>query len=133
MSNDATYGFLSVLRRGVAALISANSPAAGARVAVPLSISAGGAPVTAPPEVVLRGPGDVIGFDAGEVRRTWPAAGADNAEPNYFALVEFGEGDLPWRYTPDGTSGDRLAPGVAVGVAEGGGGGARGPGEPGGA
>ncbi|OAI44438.1 hypothetical protein AYO43_09130 [Nitrospira sp. SCGC AG-212-E16] len=118
MSDNASYGFLSILRRGLAALMPVSGPPGDVRVSVPLSLSVGGGEVTSLPALALRGPGDVIGFDAGSVRRTWPAAGADNAEPNYFALVEFSEPDLPWRYTPDATSGDRLLPWLCVIVAE---------------
>ena len=118
MSDNATYGFLSVLRRGLAALMSESGSPGDVRVNVPVSLSIGGSAVTSLPPLALRGPGDVIGFDSGSVLRTWPAAGADNAEPNYFALVEFSEPDLPWRYTPDATSDDRLLPWLCVTVAE---------------
>ena len=52
----------------------------------------------------------MAGFDAGAVRRTWPAAGAGNAESNYFPLAELSDADLPWRYSPDAAAGDRLTP-----------------------
>jgi hypothetical protein len=119
MSDDtATYTFLSVLRRGMAALITPGQTATDIRVAVPLSLSVGGSAPTGMPALALRGPGDIIGFDASAVRRTWPAAGADRAESNYFALVEFADADLPWRYSPDGTDGDRLGPWICLVVAQ---------------
>jgi hypothetical protein len=108
--SDAVYEFLSVLRRGLAASIPAAAPAGDARVAVTTSLSVGGQAMTALPALALRGPGDIIGFDAAAICRTWPAASADNAEPNYFALAELTDADLPWRYTPQATSGDRLTP-----------------------
>jgi hypothetical protein len=114
---DATYSFVSVLRRGLAALVRPGTPAGDARVGVPVSISAGGSPVP-PPPLALRGPGDVAGFDAAAVRRTWPAAGAADAEPNYFALLELNDADLPWRYSPEPTNGDRLAPWLCLIIAE---------------
>lgn len=114
----ATYAFLSVLRRGMAALITPGEAPSDVRVAVPLHLSVGGSAPSAMPALALRGPGDIIGFDATAIRRTWPAAGAEAAEPNYFPLVEFAEADLPWRYTPDATSGDRLAPWICLIVAE---------------
>src|SRR5205823_4888611 len=40
----------------------------------------------------------------------WPTAGAVNAESNYFPLLELSDADLPWRYSPVGTDGDRLTP-----------------------
>ncbi len=118
MTDTATYSFLSVLRRGLAALITPGEAATDVRVAVPLSLSVGGSAPTGMPALALRGPGDIIGFDATAVRRTWPAAGADAAETNYFPLVEFADADLPWRYTPDATGGDRLAPWIFLIVAE---------------
>src|SRR5207244_6101902 len=79
--------------------------------------SVGGSPVSVP-GLALRGPGDIAGLDGAIVRRTWPAAGADNAEPNYFALIEFVDPDLPWRYTPAATDGDRLVPWLCLIVLE---------------
>jgi hypothetical protein len=116
--SDAAYAFLSVVRRGLAALVRPGLSAGAARVGVPVQFSVGGTPVTGLPQAALRGPGDVAGFDAGAVRRTWPPAGARGAEPNYFALAELDEADLPWRYTPDGTDGDRLAPWLCLIVVE---------------
>jgi hypothetical protein len=118
MTNGASYSFLSVLRRGLAALIPASVPTAGQRVAVPVSLSVGGSPASGLPTVAVRGPGDVIGFDGSAVRRTWPAGGADQAEPSYFALLEFGDSDLPWRYSPAATAGDRLVPWLCLIVLE---------------
>jgi hypothetical protein len=117
VSENASYAYLSVLRRGLAAMIGPGAAAADPRVSVPVSLSVGGSPVSAP-GLALRGPGDVAGFDAAIVRRTWPAAGADNAEPNYFALIEFVDPDLPWRYTPAATDGDRLVPWLCLIVLE---------------
>jgi len=105
----ANYAFFSVLRRGLAALIPTGATSPDPRLDVSVTLSAGGAPVTAPP-LALRGPGDVVGFDASCVRRTWPTAGAVNAESNYFPLLELSDADLPWRYSPVGTDGDRLTP-----------------------
>jgi hypothetical protein len=117
MSDGATYAFLSVLRRGLAALIQPGTPPLEPRITVPVSLSVNNSPVTAPP-LALRGPGDVVGFDSNAVRRTWPAPGASNAEPNYFALLELSDADLPWRYTPEPTEGDRLTPWLCLIVAE---------------
>jgi hypothetical protein len=116
--SDASYAFLSVVRRGLAALVPPGLPAGDARVGVPVQFSVGGAPVTGLPPAALRGPGDVTGFDAGAIRRTWPAANAVGAETNYFALAELDDADLPWRYTPDATAGDRLAPWLCLIVVE---------------
>lgn len=110
MTGGASYSFLSVLRRGLAALIPPSVPTAGPRIAVPVTLSAGGSAASGLPAVAMRGPGDVIGFDGAAVRRTWPAADADQAEPGYLALLEIGDADLPWRYSPAATAGDRLTP-----------------------
>ena len=45
------------------------------------------------------------------MNRTWPARGVHDAEPNFFPMLEFGEADLPWRYSPVGSvAGDRIPP-----------------------
>ena len=115
--SDATYGFLSVLRRGLAASIPAGAPG-GPRVVVVPSLSVGGQAVTTLPSLAMRGPGDIIGFAPAAICRTWPATNANNAEPNYFALAELRDADLPWRYTPQGTGGDRLMPWLCLIVVE---------------
>ncbi|HEX7837765.1 MAG TPA: hypothetical protein VF469_09895, partial [Kofleriaceae bacterium] len=113
----ATYRFFSVLRRGLAAAIPA-APAAGPRIAIPATLTLSGHAVTGLPALALRGPGDVVGFDASVVHRTWPRANTTNAEPNYFAIAELSEADLPWRYTPAASSGDRLTPWLCLIVVE---------------
>jgi hypothetical protein len=116
--SDATYGFFSVLRRGVAAMIPADAPTQPPRIALPVSFSVAEAPVPAIPALLVRGPGDVIGLDARTIRRTWPKPDAEDAEPNYFPLVELADPDLPWRYTPAASSGDRLVPWLCLIVLE---------------
>jgi hypothetical protein len=117
VSETASYAYLSVLRRGLAAMIAPGAAETDPRVGVPVSLSIGGSPAGAP-ALALRGPGDVAGFDGAIVRRTWPVAGADNAEPNYFALIELLDPDLPWRFTPAPSDGDRLAPWLCLIVLE---------------
>jgi len=56
------------------------------------------------------GPQDVAGLDGRAVTRVWPVPGAVNAEPNYFPLIEFNQPDLPWRYTPQPGTGNRVFP-----------------------
>ena len=110
--SDASYGFLSILRRGLAARIAADAPA-GPRVSVTASLSVAGQAVSSLPALALRGAGDVIGFDATCVTRIWPTPNAGNAEPNYFAIAELSDADLPWRYTPQASTDDRLTRGCA--------------------
>jgi hypothetical protein len=115
--SDATYRFFSVLRRGLAAMIPA-VPAGGPRITVPASLRLSGHAVPGLPSLALRGPGDIIGFDASVVHRVWPRANSNNAEPNYFAIAELAEPDLPWRYSPAPSSGDRLTPWLCLVVVE---------------
>ena len=74
MSDDARLAFLSVVRRGLAALVD-NVAAVDERVGAQVSFSVDGTPAVGLPPVALRGPGDVVGFDGTVVRRTWPAPG----------------------------------------------------------
>ena len=115
--SDAIYSFLSVLRRGLGALIG-NDAAPERRAIIAASFDVAGEAVTGLPVVALAGPGDIVGFDAASVRRTWPTSGAADAEPNFFPLVEFAQPDLPWRYTPLPTNGDRLTPWLCLVVLE---------------
>ncbi len=105
----AHYAFLPWLRRGVSA--AAGASAGGARrLRVPVSISFG-AGRDASVVLEMLGPGEIIGLDRRMVARTWPRAGVQDAEPNFFPLVEFDQADLPWRYSPvTPPSDDRLAP-----------------------
>ncbi len=71
------------------------------------------------PPVRLRGPGDVVGIAAAEVVRCEPSAGTFDAEPNYFAHIEFASPDLPWRYTPAAPDGrGRLQPWLVLVVVQ---------------
>lgn len=107
------YAFLPWLRRGLGAAIDREdlagppAPRAAARIAVTLNEGA----LSAAAPLVLAGPGDVGTLDPQSVRRVWPRPAVNDAEPNYFPLIEFSEADLPWRYTPAKATGrDRLRP-----------------------
>ena len=52
------------------------------------------------PVLRLQGPPDVAGLDDMQVIRTDPPHLATAFEPNYFALVEFDQPDLPWLFAP---------------------------------
>lgn len=52
-------------------------------------------------KVILRGPGEVIGFSPVMIARVEPLNGENDFEPNYFPFVEFVEADFPWRYSID--------------------------------
>jgi hypothetical protein len=110
---SGAYAFLPWLRRGLGAAIEREdfsgppSPRAAAHITVDLNEHALAA--TAP--LMLAGPGDVAGLDPRSVIRVWPRPAVNDAEPNYFPLIEFDQADLPWRYTPARATGlDRLRP-----------------------
>jgi hypothetical protein len=127
--NEATAPrFVPWLRSGLATTIAtvavdglAPHDTASAVVSVQAhAIGSGGEtakPVPAP-EIRLRGPGDVVGIDPLQVVRHDPEPGAADAEPTYFALVEFAAPDLPWRFTPAAPDGDLLQPWIALVVVE---------------
>ena len=99
---EAGFRFVPWVRRGAAAEVAAlNVPATpGARATVPVAVTfnSGPAAVSGGTSLELLGPGDVVGFDARAISRTWPPAQTLDAEPNYFPAVEFDQVDLPWRY-----------------------------------
>lgn len=57
----------------------------------------------------LVGPGDIIGLDPRAIVRTYPRRDDNDAESEYFALLELDQADLPWRYTPAKPAGDVAA------------------------
>jgi hypothetical protein len=113
--SPSALAFVPWWRRGAARYIGTG---AAAQTPLAVSLQVGGHAATSPP-LALRGPGDVIGFDPAAVCRIWPAAGSTNAEPDYLAIIEFDQPDLPWRYTPAAPAGDRLAPWLCLIVATG--------------
>src|SRR5262245_30628920 len=90
------YHFIAWARRGIgAAVTGAGAVPLPARAAVSVrhtitaQQSGGPVNVTPPPEnVLLYGPGDVIGIDPRHVIRTEPRNFTSNFEPNYFAGIE---------------------------------------------
>jgi len=114
---NAAYAFLPWLRRGLASGIDrvdgGSSPTA--RVSVQLGISLNQRSLGATLPLTLAGPGEVAGMDPRAVIRVWPAPSVQDAEPNYFPLIEFDQADLPWRYTPArATPQDRLRPWICL-------------------
>jgi len=120
MPTDATaaLSLLPWVRQGAASAITAEddlglSPTRPTRpvatVAATLTLTDGPA-VPAPP-IALRGPADVIGFDADQVIRTDPRPGSTDFEANCFPSVEFDRPDFPWLFTPAKANGqNRLRP-----------------------
>jgi len=110
---SGAYAFLPWLRRGLGATIERDdfdgppAPRAAAHITVDLNEHS----LTATAPLMLAGPGDVAGLDPRAVIRVWPRPAVNDAEPNYFPLIEFDQADLPWRYTPAKATGqDRLRP-----------------------
>ncbi len=67
-----------------------------------------------PVSATLKGPGDVIGIDPEQIIRIEPEEGNKGFEPNYFPFVQFKDPDLPWRYSLDSATGDRIMPWLAL-------------------
>jgi len=51
--------------------------------------------------LILRGPGDILGISPNMIARIEPLPGTHDFEPNYFPYLEFVDPDLPWRYSLD--------------------------------
>jgi hypothetical protein len=64
--------------------------------------------------LVVRGPGDVLGFEAKQIIRRYPEPGTPNAEDTFFAHVEFDRPDFPWLFTPFAPVADRLPPWIVL-------------------
>src|SRR5262245_11321972 len=118
---NANYLLIPWLRRGIGTQISRvdDGTAGGARATFSVGIElnnrgmvSGGTDTSATSiELSLFGPGDVSSFDTRAIVRSWPAPDVFEAETNYFPLIEFGQADLPWRYTPANAPGtERLRP-----------------------
>jgi hypothetical protein len=117
---DATYHYLSYVRRGFAASITQPDTFGSGQPALataPVGVSVSGVPQPTH-DAVVRGPGDVIGIVSSQVVRTDPIDGAVGVEPNYFALVEFDRPDLPWLFTPAAAVGERLRPWIVLVVVD---------------
>lgn len=71
-------------------------------VTVTLNVSGGGAStLDVVRELAVHGPGDVIGLQPEAVLKTTPPAGEQQYPALLLASIEFGEEDLPWRYSPE--------------------------------
>jgi hypothetical protein len=118
MSQHHVFSFLPWLRRGLANDISGQA-GHRATVTVDLEISGtdtDGGVISQPvsKDVEIYGPGDVVGIDAKNIIRTEPRNWVTNFESNYLAFIDFYDEDLPWRYSPDTPTNDRLQPWMAL-------------------
>ena len=92
--------FYPWMRRGLASLPPDTlDPAMPSSVSVAAQLQIDAGP-TITQQFALASPADVVGFDARQVIRTEPPAGARNYEPNFLAAIEFDRPDFPWLFTP---------------------------------
>lgn len=71
--------------------------------------------------LTLRGPGDVLGLQSGQIVRRYPAPNTPDAEDTFLAYVEFDRPELPWLFTPFAPAGpdqEKLVPWLALVVLE---------------
>jgi hypothetical protein len=85
----ARYAFLSWLRRGVATQIARRESDGDAspRASVPVTVAFNEDTLTATVPLELLGAGEMGGFDARSVIRTWPRPETVDAESNYSSSI----------------------------------------------
>jgi len=113
-----TRTFLPWYREGFATTLVGAPPAGAGRAALPATVTLRGTDRTRSLPAELAGPGDVVGLDPREIRRTEPYDGCNDFEPSYFPYVELTRPDLPWRFSPFGQQQPQLTdpqhPGATV-------------------
>ena len=118
-----SFSFAAWVRNGLACAI-ANAPD-GLRAVVPVSFDVIGHPPDATPpfpvvtqpiskDLVMYGPGDVIGIDQAQIVRRFPAPNVFIGDDSTLALIEFNRPDLPWLHSPTPVAGDRLKPWITL-------------------
>lgn len=103
-----TRTFLGWHRSGLTAALTGAPQAGARRAAVPTQVRLRDSARSTVVPIELAGPGDVVGLDPREVRRTEPRDGATDFEPSYFPYVELHSTDLPWRFSPFGPTAQPL-------------------------
>ncbi len=111
---STAYSLVPWVRRGLASRVSGTPTKNYAELAVALSVNNAAVVSPAMPQIRLLGPGDITSMDASAVIRTDPRAGADAFEPNYLAMVELSQPDLPWWFTPVAADGAKLRPWICL-------------------
>ncbi|QUL38162.1 hypothetical protein [Erythrobacter sp. JK5] len=113
------YSFVPWVRQGLANAL--DNPTAGSlrattNVRLTVSGSGGENPVsgTIDQKVELYGPGDIVGLDQGQIIRTEPRHWVTDFEPNYLPYIELYDEGLPWAYSPEAPTGERLKPWLAL-------------------
>jgi len=109
------FDLLPNVRSGV--VDAAGAPAAGGarrELSLRVEVLANGAPVpaagAAAPVLEVKGAGDVVALDPGQIATREPKPGSSGVEPNYFPYVELVDADLPWRHSLDVAPGPRRRP-----------------------
>jgi hypothetical protein len=105
MSIGGKFSFLPWVKNSLTrkATIRQNSLRPIVPVRVVLAVSGGGSsPEEVLRDVAVHGPGDVIGLQTEAVLKTTPVAGEQQYPASHLVSIEFGEEDLPWRYSPEG-------------------------------
>lgn len=97
--SDGVFSFLSWVRRGLATRLETSATALSTQTNVRVTFN-GDADLQPTATLDLLGPGDIVGLDSAVVVRTWPKADDPEAEFIPYALIEFDQADLPWRYSP---------------------------------
>jgi hypothetical protein len=109
------YTFLPWVRAGVIAGITGKRGPVRPQVTVSFDVqddADGKQPVQQ--TLTVRGPGDVLGFEAKQIIRRYPEPGTPNAEDTFFAHVEFDRPDFPWLFTPFAPVADQLSPWIVL-------------------
>jgi hypothetical protein len=108
-----SLSFASWIRQGLATAVETPAgPSSTTTIRIAVTFKTGeNTTEIARPQLTLVGPGDIVGLDSRVVVRVWPKQDENDAEFENFALIEFDQADLPWRYTPTSEDGShRLLP-----------------------
>jgi hypothetical protein len=109
------YAFIPWVRIGVIAGVKDERGPVRAEVTVSFDVQDDvGGHQSVQKTLTIRGPGDVLGFEAKQIIRRYPEPGTPNAENTYFAHVEFDRPDFPWLFTPFAPVANRLPPWMAL-------------------
>jgi hypothetical protein len=106
------YRFFPWVRRGLATSLPVGAPTTRSLAKFKVTLTP---EIFEDREVLLLGPGDVIGIDTRLIVRTDPRRAAIDTEPNYLTAIEFDAPDFPWLFTPSSAAGDgRLSPWIVL-------------------
>ncbi|MGL1934381.1 MAG: hypothetical protein OCD01_05155 [Fibrobacterales bacterium] len=110
MATEQTkYDFNSWYREGISQdIIAPNAEETHASIAVTLDIEKNTVDNTKQrteftKEIPVIGPGEISGFNAQQIVRTWPKNATQEFPKEYIPFIEFHDEDFLWRYTPEAT------------------------------